>query len=129
MKKMDHSKGSFDEALGISAERGNEIEALVLFHILDQDFLQGSLFDNIEECPYNLKTKSGCLESILEECETEEERIFATWDYAKKDILADRDIKAKMMMFALMEEYKSMGGDKDKFVGFWVEQKNIAGNM
>lgn len=123
---FNHEAKNINEAFGIKDDRKSEIEALVFYHIIDTMTLAKSLFDDVDDAPSNIRSKSGWIEKIIDDMNTDEERMYAMWETSKIDHVTDHDDKGKAFLAAMSMVYKVHDGDKDKFVKFFVNMKNEA---
>jgi hypothetical protein len=87
-----------------------------------------SLFDDIDDAPSNIRSKSGWIEKIIDDMNTDEERMYAMWETCKIDHVTDHNDEGKTFLAAMSMLYRVHDGDKDKFVKFFVNMKNEAKN-
>lgn len=125
---LNHEARSIGGAFGVSDERKSEIEATIFYEIIDSMMLVQSLFDDVDEAPVNLRAKSGWVEKVLDQMQTEEERLYSMWETCKIDHLTDNDEKAKMFLALMSMQYKMVNGDRDKFIKLFVKSKNEGQN-
>lgn len=126
MVKFNHDCSAINESLGIDENRADELQASIMFEIINQQYMVESLFDDVDQAPRNLATKSGCLERIFEHASNEEERIYCTWEYTKLDIMHNVAPEAKMGLMALKIMFERLNMDYDRFVQFFVKKKHEA---
>lgn len=124
MIKFNHNNASLCAALGIEKKRENELSAIVLFELINQQALLHKLYDNPQEAPLELRTKSGLLEKLLRECQSESEAIFVTHDFTKIDILTDHDKKVQSSMQGVVMLYTLMNGNREEFIKRYNEQRS-----
>jgi len=125
--KFDHEQGSLHLALGIDEERSDELDALVFFTIIDQTVLLQNLFDNPDEAPVNMRTKTGKLEKMFDECTTEEERIYIAMEFSKVDRDLDFESSgAQMFLSGLAMMYEDVDGNLEQFTKKFLHYKNKA---
>ena len=125
--KFDHSQGNLGLALGIDDERTDELDALIIFNIIDQTVMVDNLFDDPEDAPLNLTTKTGLMESVFESTTNETERIYVAFEYSKMDQHMMHNVRGfKDFMRGLHLLYQGADGDQDKFVQKFIRYKNEA---
>lgn len=122
MVKFDHTQKNLQAALDIDDQRSDELDALVLYSILNQSFMMQKLFDNPKDAPANMRTKTGVLERCFESAKNEQERIYLTWEYCRIDSNSDSK-KLMMLLSGLAMMYEAIGGDEDKFIQMFAEKK------
>ena len=125
--KFDHSQNSFHLAMGIDDERSDALDAIVFFSIIDQSVLAESLFDNPDDAPVNMRTKTGMMERMLEHGSTEAEIIYLAMQFSKVD--RDMDFKSSGVhgfLSGLAMMYEAVDGDCDKFVKKFIKYKEKA---
>ena len=125
--KFDHTQDSLNLAIGIDDERSDELDAIVFFSIIDQAFLAESLFDNPDDAPVNMRTKTGMMERMFEQGSTEAERIYLAMQFGKID--RDMDFKSSgvhKFLSGLAMIYEGVDGDHDKFIKKFIKFKNEA---
>lgn len=124
---FDHSQKSLNLAIGIDDERSDELDAIVFFSIIDQSVLAESLFDNPDDAPVNMRTKTGMMERMLEHGSTEAEIIYLAMQFSKVD--RDMDFKSSGVhgfLSGLAMMYEAVDGDCDKFVKKFIKYKEKA---
>ena len=126
MVKFNHDCSAINESLGIDKDRADKLQASIIFEIINQAFMVESLFDDVDQAPRNLATKSGCLERIFEYATNEEERIYCTWEYTKIDLINMFKPESKIGMLGMKLMYERMNMDYDRFVEFYVKKKQEA---
>ena len=126
MVKFDHTAGNINRSLNISDERCDELDALVIYNIINQGMMIRQLFDNPDDAPANMRTKTGVLERCFESTANEAERVYLVWEYAKIDMRIDKDVKLQAIMSGMAMLYDLVNGDEDKFVKKFVSFKNKA---
>jgi hypothetical protein len=72
----------------ISEQRAKEIMAYMTYSIVKQMIYQNELFDEIDDCPINLRTKSGVIEEFTGNLSNANELAYAMFKYG--------DIESKM---------------------------------
>lgn len=125
--KFDHSQDSLHLALGIDDERSDELDAIVFFSIIDQSVLAESLFDNPEDAPVNMRTKTGMMERMLDHGSTEAETIYLAMQFSKVD--RDMDFKSSGVhgfLAGLAMMYEAVDGDCNRFVKKFIKYKEKA---
>jgi len=127
MLKFNHDTKTIQDSLGIDTKRADHISANILFEIINQAYLVKNLFDNPDNAPSNLTTKTGLLERVFEETTNEAERIYATWEYSKIDLTLQKSeaMQATLQGMALL--YSACDSDKDKFINKFIEHKSRMG--
>lgn len=121
--KFNHDVKTMSEALNISDERRHYLHAVVLFNMVYQNIMVTSLFDEPDDAPANLRTKSGCLERMLEAAENEAERVYITWEYASVDIKTDDGPGGAMFLSMIAAKSKELDLDQDAFCQWWVKHR------
>lgn len=129
MVKFDHTSGNINRSLNITDERSDQLDALVMYNIINQGMMIRQLFDSPDDAPANMRTKTGVLERCFESTNNEAERIYLVWEYAKLDIRLDKDVKLQAIMSGMAMLYDAVNGDEDKFVEKFVSFKNKAKGM
>ena len=126
MKELlfNHEYKSIHEALGVEDERRNYLHGVILYNIAYQKIMFEELFDDEDNAPRNLRTKTGVIERFLEAAQTEEERLIMMWDYSTADTRIDSDgIRGHLFLEILLKHVKKFDLDQDKFCSWWVEKK------
>ncbi len=126
MKELvfNHDVRRVHEALGVDNERREYIHGVILYQMAYQHIMVNQLFDDKDNAPANLRTKTGVLERIFDNVNTEEERIVATWDYCAADTRISEDDPRGMLFFhMLITRVKDFDLDQDKFCNWWVKNR------
>ena len=126
MVKFDHSAGNVQAALSIPDHRSDVLDAKVLFNIINQAVMVNKLFDDPDDAPSNLSTKTGVIEKILDEAKTDNERVYLVWEYSRLDLRMDTDKKLQHVLAGMTMLYKAVDGDEDKFIEKFISYKNEA---
>ena len=115
--KLNHEKSDLGESLGIEKERSDELVATVLFELTNNQFNVASLYDDPEEAPRSLTTKSGMIERIASHVDLLPELVFILIEYAKYDTLSsvDNEMSERFVMSNSML-YMQANKDKQKFI-------------
>lgn len=129
MVKFDHSERNINRSLNITDERSDQLDALVMYTMVNQAMMIRQLFDDPKDAPANMRTKTGILERCFEAAENEAERIYLVWEYAKIDIRMDSDKKLQAILSGMTMLYEAVNGDEDKFIEKFVSFKNKAKGM
>lgn len=129
MVQFDHTSGNIPRSLNITDERSDQLDALVMYNIINQGMMLRQLFDSPDDAPANMRTKTGVLERCFESTNNEAERIYLVWEYAKLDVRLDKDVKLQAIMSGMAMLYDAVNGDEDKFVEKFVSFKNKAKGM
>jgi len=129
MVQFDHTSGNIPRSLNITDERSDQLDALVMYNIINQGMMIRQLFDNPDDAPVNMRTKTGVLERCFESTNNEAERIYLVWEYAKLDVRLDKDVKLQAIMSGMAMLYDAVNGDEDKFIEKFVSFKNKAKGM
>lgn len=130
MVKINHESKTLQQSLGIEDDRADSISALVMFHMINQTYMVQHLYDNPDEAPRSMKTKTGVLENVLNEVNGENEIVLATWESARFDAIIELDEEhaAKLMtMFSMM--YMMADRKKDSFIKQFLKHKKKAMEM
>ena len=121
---FNHDAKSMHESLGIDEHRRHYLHGVILFNMAYQAILVDSLFDDQEDAPMNMRTKSGCLERMFECAETEAERILLVWDYCALDNRIDtKDPASAMFLHMVSCKVKELDMDIDAFCTWWAEKR------
>lgn len=126
MVKFDHSAGNVQAALSIPDHRSDVLDAKVLFNIINQAIMVNKLFDDPDDAPSNLRTKTGLIERILDEAKSDNERVYLVWEYSRLDLRLDTDKNLQQVLAGMTMLYKAVDGDEDKFVEKFISYKNEA---
>lgn len=129
MVKFDHTEGNISRSLNITDERSDELDALVMYNIINQTMMTRQLFDDPKDAPPNMRTKTGILERCFESTTNEAERIYVVWEYSKIDVRVDGDQKLQAILSGMAMLYDAVNGDEDTFVSKFVSFKNKAKGM
>jgi len=129
MVQFDHTSGNIPRSLNITDERSDQLDALVMYNIINQGMMIRQLFDSPDDAPANMRTKTGVLERCFESTNNEAERIYLVWEYAKLDVRLDKDVKLQAIMSGMAMLYDAVNGDEDKFIEKFVSFKNKAKGM
>ena len=129
MVTFDHTARDVQGALSISEARCDQLDAIVMYSLINQTMMVRKLFDNPDDAPSNLRTKTGILERALEAAENDNERIYITWEYGRLDVRTDVDKKAQMALGGLAMLYDLVDGDEDKFISKFISHKQKAKEM
>jgi len=121
--QFNHDVRTMSEALCIPDERRHYLHAVVLFNMVYQSIMVHSLFDDPDEAPINMRTKSGCLEKMLEAAETEAERLYIVWEYCSVDIKTDDGPSGAMFLSMISAKSKDLDLDQDAFCQWWVKHR------
>ena len=119
--KFKHECSTFTEALGISNKRGKELDAHVLFSIVDCAAMSEELFDD-GEAPANLSTKTGVMERYLEKAENEHEAVYMVWFHGNSnEKFKVESLEIKLFQMSINMLYDKCSRDEDKFVSKFAE--------
>lgn len=127
MVKINHESKTLQQSLGIEDNRANVITATVMFHLINQQFMLQKLYDNPNEAPRSMRTKTGVLEKVLQEVTGDNELVLATWESARFDAIIelDDDHASKLIaMFTMM--YVLANNNKEQFIKEFIKHKNKA---
>lgn len=123
--KFNHEGKSLADAMGIDLERRYELEAIVIYNMLIVEIMAKKLFDNPEDAPRNLTTKSGVLEKILDYADTDAEAIYLTYEYCILDKKTD-GLKGQIFASALAVKIRELDLDEEKFIEWFVEKRQTS---
>lgn len=126
MVTFDHSARNFQGALNIEQDRTDELDAIVMYSLINQAMMVKQLFDDPDDAPSNMRTKTGILERALESAKNDNERIYITWEYARVDARTDMDKRAATALGGLALLYQIVNGDEDEFVAKYIKHKRDA---
>lgn len=122
--KFDHSEPNIAVAMGIDEHRSDVLDAIIFYTLIDQQMMAESLFDNLEEAPLNLTTKTGLLETLFESSKNEAERIYMSLEYSKIDQYMQNKARGfREFMASLHMLYQGTDGNKDKFISKFLSVK------
>jgi hypothetical protein len=122
--KLNHDADSMAGALGISEERHRYIHGLVWWAIVYNHHLKETLYGGVsrEEIPKNLTRKSGIVEFIFNDLESEAERLLGIYDYQKVDALTDNDEMAKMGLNLCAMKAEVFDWKKEPFIEYFCNK-------
>lgn len=123
--KFNHEGKSLADAMGIDLERRYELEAIVIYNMLIVEIMAKKLFDNPEDAPRNLTTKSGVLEKILDYADIDAEAIYLTYEYCILDKKTD-GLKGQIFASALAVKIRELDLDEEKFIEWFVEKRQTS---
>lgn len=126
MVKFDHTQRDVQRALSIPDDRSDVLDAKVLFNIINQAIMVNELFDDPDDAPSNLRTKTGLMERILDEANTDNERVYLVWEFSRLDLRMDTDKHLKHVLAGMAMLYKAVDGDEDKFTEKFITYKREA---
>jgi hypothetical protein len=106
--KFSHTEDAIQDALGLSKETDDKCSEIIFFSTLSNHLMARELFDDIEEAPKALITKTGDLEKCLSLCSTELEKDYVLLMFNQIHDMAIESI-AKHIVFEKMQ-----GEDKRK---------------
>ena len=98
-----------------------------MFNMINQSYMLHKLYDDPNEAPKSMRTKTGILENVLKEVNGDSEIILATWETARFDAIIelDEDHATKLMsLFTMM--YMMADQKKDKFIKQFLKHKKKA---
>lgn len=121
--QFNHNVKTMSESLNITDERRHYLHAVVLFNMAYQHIMVNSLFDDPDEAPINMRTKSGCLERMLESAENIEEQIYLAWEYCTIDIRTDDGPGGAMFLSMVQAKAKELDLDQEKFCKWWEKHR------
>jgi hypothetical protein len=127
MVKFDHNAENLQQSMGLTQKRADELTATLFFEMISVQHMVESLFDNPEDAPANMTTKTGIMERVFDDVKSPEEMVYVAWEYAKYDVLLKKDdnfsMAHKMMCLSL---YMFSNQDKEKFINTYVKKKSEA---
>lgn len=123
--KFNHEADDLSGALFISKERKNILDATIMYYIVYSALLVNKLYDNSDEAPVNLRTKTGNLERMLEHTENLEEKIYIAWAYHGINNKLEDSEKGAIAMMAFCAKLSMLDMDYNKFVKFHIEVTNM----
>ena len=126
MVQFNHNERNINRSLNITDERSDELDAIVMYNIINQTMMIRQLFDNPDDAPKNMRTKTGVLERCFESTNNEAERIYLVWEYAKLDMRVDKDVKLQAVLSGMALLYDAVNGDEETFIEKFVNFKNKA---
>jgi hypothetical protein len=119
--QFKHECSSLTGALGISDKRGKELDAHVLFSIVDCAAMSEELFDD-GEAPANLSTKTGVMERYLEKAENDHEGLYMVWFHGcSNEKFKTESLETKLFQMSIGMLYDKCSRDEDKFVSKFAE--------
>ena len=119
---FDHNTGDIATAFGISSQRASEITGSIIFTEIDKAFTAQSLYEDLSEAPSEFTSKTAVLSSVFDELTSNEEVIFATYEWSKHIVLkrTEQSYDKMLNMFTMM--YMLSNQDKKKFIKTFVEK-------
>lgn len=120
--KFNHDCEKLHQSMGIDEDRKYELEVAVLYNMLLNALMLDKLFDNPDDAPTNMRTKSGMLEKILDYAMDDAELVYLGMEYVIQDKLSDTT-EGKLFMSAVLHKLKELDLDEDKFVEWWKETR------
>lgn len=119
--QFNHECSTLTEALGISDRRGKELDAHVLFSIVDCAAMSQELFDD-GEAPANLSTKTGVMERYLEKAENDHESVYMVWFHGcSNERFKNESLETKLFQMSISALYDKCSREEDKFVSKFAE--------
>jgi hypothetical protein len=125
--KMNHDVRTMHLSLGISDDRADTITGEIMYELVNQQYLVTTLYDNPEQAPRNMVTKTGVLEKVLESTKNDSEIILATWELSRMDAINDASEKMGDKFFSMVSMMFMMADrNKEKFIKLFKEKKRSA---
>lgn len=125
---LNHENDKISDVLGISKDQLVKTKAAMIFSILSPKILGDSLFDDENEMPANMKTKSGSIEIMLSHCNTDEMKVFSLlnfFDFYDKIISVYYMATGKVNFDELLEDEKDSLKKALKMVAIQMKIKPI----
>lgn len=129
MVNFNHEAREISKSLNIDEKRSTQLDAMLIYNIINQEMMVRNLFDDQEEAPINLRTKTGLLERCFENTKCEEERVYLVWEYAKLDMRLKDDNKLQAVMTGMAMLYEVVNGDEQAFIKKFVSFRDKAKDM
>ena len=122
--KLNHDADSMAGALGISEERHRYIHSLVWWAIIYNHHLKETLYEGVsrEEIPNNLTRRSGIVEFIFNDLDSEAERLLGIYDYEKVDILTNSDELGKIGLGICIMKAEVFDWKKELFIEYFCNK-------
>ena len=113
---FNHNTGNVPLAFGLTEERANEITASIFFIEIDKTYTAHQLYDDMREAPKEFTTKTAVLATLLDDCSTNAEALYAAFEWGKHLTLSAcrKEYKEMTQMMTMM--YMISGQNKDKFI-------------
>jgi hypothetical protein len=127
--KFDHTTGNIQTAFGLTDDRANEITGSIYFTEIDKAFTAQSLYENLEEAPKEFTSKTAVLATVLEDLNSNEEALYATFEWSKHVILKSTDSNYGGMIGMMTMLYMTSGQNKKKFIKSFVKKINEVKGM
>lgn len=123
MVTFNHDVKTFHESLGIHPDRATVLSGTILFEMINQSYLVSKLFDNPDQAPRNMVTKTGVLEKVLTYAKDENEIMFCVYECSKINTLNDVSKKGEQAMVGVHLLFMMCDMDYDKFIKKFVQKK------
>jgi len=122
--KFDHTTGNIQSAFGLTDDRAHEITGSIYFTEIDKAFTAQSLYEDLDEAPKEFTSKTAVLATVLEDLNTNEEALYATFEWSKHVILKSTDSNYGGMLGMMTMLYMTSGQNKKKFIKSFVKKIN-----
>lgn len=96
--KFSHDEDALDKALGISDGVEKKCTEIILFSAFSNHLLGRELFDQEDEAPRSLKTKTGDLEKSISLCSNEQEKEYLLLMFHQLHTMAMESIAKYIML-------------------------------
>lgn len=113
---FNHNTGNVPLAFGLTEDRANEITASIFFIEIDKTYTAHQLYDDMREAPKEFTTKTAVLDTLLDDCNTNAEALYAAFEWGKHLTLSACRREYKEMTAMMTMLYMTSGQDKTKFI-------------
>lgn len=123
MPKLDHSKNSFGEVMGLSDYEQHHAKTAILFETINCNLLAQRLFEDPEDAPADLRTVSGVLEKALSHSLSPAQQIYLciefhhTYMHTRNGIAAVQEMKESEQQKGKKEESEKQKGSISALLG------------
>lgn len=113
--EFNHDGVKMHETFNISDDRAKRIYSIMFFETISSFMLAGDLFDNWDDSPRNLITKSGKLERVLSKIQNDQEKYYVLACYfieaTKIEHVLEKYAKSRLITNL---KFESLSNDKTK---------------
>ena len=121
---FDHTTGNIQSAFGLTEDRATEITGSILFTEIDKAFTAQSLYEDLDEAPKEFTSKTAVLATVLEDLNSNEEALYATFEWSKHIIMKSSNSEYGGLLGMMTMLYMTSGQNKKKFIKSFVNKIN-----
>jgi len=121
---FNHNTGDIQAAFGLTDDRATEITGSILFTEIDKTFTASSLYEDLSEAPAEFTSKTALLASVLDDMNSNEEVLYATFEWSKHIILKRTNKEYDGLLGAMTMLYMTTGQNKNRFIKGFVKKIN-----